>query len=98
MSLPKFSSLLLLLGRLLNMKFKDPFHTLSHPTSIQTTLPAAALFAKFDPSGRFLATGRHNGAAEIWDLETKNDIRCLDGHVKPVTSVECVTVFRSLTC
>ncbi|KAF6762420.1 COMPASS complex protein [Ephemerocybe angulata] len=72
----------------MNEALINPFHTLSHPTSIQTTLQAAALFAKFDPSGRFLATGRHNGAAEIWDLETKNDIRCLDGHVKPVTSVD----------
>ncbi|KAJ2927391.1 hypothetical protein H1R20_g9706, partial [Candolleomyces eurysporus] len=70
------------------MNYIDPFHTLSHPTAIQTTLPATALFCKFDPSGRFLATGRHNGAAEIWDLETKNEIRCLDGHVKPVTSVD----------
>lgn len=72
----------------LKMNYIDPFHTLSHPTAIQTTLPATALFCKFDPSGRFLATGRHNGAAEIWDLETKNEIRCLDGHVKPCTSVE----------
>jgi len=74
--------------RLTGMAFKDPFHTLSHPTTIQTTLPASALFCKFDPSGRFLATGRHNGAAEIWDMETKNAVRYLDGHVKPVTSVE----------
>ncbi|KAJ2918212.1 hypothetical protein MD484_g2209, partial [Candolleomyces efflorescens] len=72
----------------MNEALINPFHTLSHPTAIQVTLPATALFCKFDPSGRFLATGRHNGAAEIWDLETKNEIRCLDGHVKPCTSVD----------
>lgn len=67
----------------------DPF-TLSHPTAVQTSLFAGALFAKFDPTGRFIASGRLNGSAEIWDLETRAPIRWLDGHVKAITSIECV--------
>uniref|UniRef100_A0A8H7XZC7 WD40 repeat-like protein n=1 Tax=Psilocybe cubensis TaxID=181762 RepID=A0A8H7XZC7_PSICU len=65
----------------------DPF-TLSHPTAVQTSLFAGALFAKFDPTGRFIASGRLNGSAEIWDLETRAPIRWLDGHVKAITSID----------
>jgi COMPASS component SWD1 len=74
------------LGKLI-ARLSDPF-TLSHPTAIQTSLFAGALFAKFDPTGRFIAAARNNGSAEIWDLETRAPIRWLDGHVKAVTSIE----------
>jgi len=67
----------------------DPF-TLSHPTAVQTSLYAGALFAKFDTTGRFIATARSNNCAEIWDLETRAPIRLLDGHVKAITSIEYV--------
>lgn len=76
----------------------DPF-TLSHPTAVQTSLFAGALFAKFDPTGRFIAAARLNGSAEIWDLETRAPIRWLDGHVKTITSIECVflTSYKATT-
>jgi len=69
--------------------FSDPFFTISHPTSIQTSLFAGATIAKFDPSGRFVAAARLT-AIEIWDLETRAPIRSLDGHVKTITSIEYV--------
>ena len=46
--------------------------------------------ARFDPSGRFLAAGKVDGLAVIWDMDTKGPVRYLDGHVKAITSVECV--------
>ena len=87
----KFSSLnlCLLTG------FPDPFFTISHPTSIQTSLFAGATLAKFDPSGRFVAAARLT-AIEIWDLETRAPIRSLDGHVKTITSIEYVALPRSI--
>ncbi|KAF4616164.1 hypothetical protein D9613_011428 [Agrocybe pediades] len=71
----------------MNESLINPF-TLSHPTAVQTSLYAGALFAKFDPSGRFIATARLNNCAEIWDLETRAPIRRLDGHVKAITSID----------
>lgn len=80
--------------RALRIHFKlicpsDPFN-ITYPTAVQTSLDAHALVAKFDPSGRFVATGILNGAAQVWDLDTKAAIRTPDGHVKAVTSLECV--------
>ncbi|KDQ28785.1 hypothetical protein PLEOSDRAFT_1111940 [Pleurotus ostreatus PC15] len=66
---------------------RSPFNV-SHPTAIQTSLLDRASFAKFDPSGRYLATGKLDGSSSIWDLETRSAIRLLDGHVKAVTSVD----------
>ncbi|PPQ83642.1 hypothetical protein CVT25_006248 [Psilocybe cyanescens] len=71
----------------MNESLINPF-TLSHPTAVQTSLFAGALFAKFDPTGRFIAAARLNGSAEIWDLETRAPIRWLDGHVKTITSID----------
>ncbi|KAH6896420.1 WD40-repeat-containing domain protein [Coprinopsis sp. MPI-PUGE-AT-0042] len=70
----------------MNEALINPFNTLSHPTSILTSIPAQAHSARFDPTGRFIATARNNGSAHLWDLETRNSVRWLDGHVKPVTS------------
>ncbi|TFK43045.1 WD40-repeat-containing domain protein [Crucibulum laeve] len=71
----------------MNESLINPF-SISHPTAVQTSLFATALFAKFDPSGRYIAAGRANGSAEIWDLETRAPIRWLDGHVKALTSLD----------
>jgi COMPASS component SWD1 len=79
-----------------NILALDPF-TSHHPTAVQTSLVAGALFARFDPSGRYVAAGRSNGSAAIWDLDTKAAVRWLEGHVKGVTSVECVRVRSSST-
>jgi WD40 repeat protein len=70
-----------------------PFN-ITHPTAVQTSLFASALFARFDPTGRYVGTGRNNGAAAIWDLETRAPIRWLEGHVKAVTSLEYVCVLN----
>ncbi|KAF8966453.1 WD40-repeat-containing domain protein [Flammula alnicola] len=71
----------------MNESLINPF-TLSHPTAVQTSLFAGATFARFDPTGRFIAAARLNGSAEIWDLETRAPIRWLDGHVKTITSID----------
>ncbi|CAA7270747.1 unnamed protein product [Cyclocybe aegerita] len=72
----------------MNESLINPFSTLSHPTAVQTSLFAGALFAKFDPTGRFIAAARLNGSAEVWDLETRAPIRWYDGHVKTITSID----------
>jgi COMPASS component SWD1 len=55
---------------------------------VQTSLFALASFARFDPTGRYVATGRVDGTAAIWDLDTRAAVRILDGHVKAVSSLE----------
>ncbi|OSX60574.1 hypothetical protein POSPLADRAFT_1047985 [Postia placenta MAD-698-R-SB12] len=65
----------------------DPF-TITYPTAVQTSLNSGASFAKFDYSGRFVAAGRPDGIAIIWDLDTRAPVRWLDGHVKAITSVD----------
>lgn len=72
----------------------DPF-SIPYPTAVQTSLRAQASFARFDPSGRFIAAGRPDGSACIWDLDTRTTVRWLEGHVKGITSVECVTFLFS---
>ncbi|KZT12652.1 WD40 repeat-like protein [Laetiporus sulphureus 93-53] len=71
----------------MNGLLSNPFN-ITYPTAVQTSLDAHALVAKFDPSGRFVATGILNGAAQVWDLDTKAAIRTPDGHVKAVTSLD----------
>ncbi|KAG6861495.1 hypothetical protein C0995_015922 [Termitomyces sp. Mi166 len=71
----------------MNESLISPFN-LTHPTAVQASLFASAAFARFDPSGRYLGIGRSNGAAAIWDLETRARIRSLEGHVKAVTSLD----------
>ncbi|EKM59556.1 uncharacterized protein PHACADRAFT_85948 [Phanerochaete carnosa HHB-10118-sp] len=68
-------------------KPKDPF-TITYPTQVQTSLHSQATLARFDPSGRFVAAGRADGSARIWDLDTKSTVRWLEGHVKSVTCVD----------
>lgn len=71
----------------------DPFNNIPYPTAVLTSLVSGASFARFDPSGKFIAGGRPDGSAVVWDLDTKSAIRWLEGHVKAVTSVECVGSF-----
>lgn len=65
----------------------DPFH-ITYPTAVQTSLHSGASVARFDPSGRFVAAGRPDGSARIWDLDTKSTVRWLEGHVKGVICTE----------
>ncbi|EMD40979.1 hypothetical protein CERSUDRAFT_121584 [Gelatoporia subvermispora B] len=71
----------------MNGTLSNPFN-ITYPTAVQTSLVSGASFAKFDPTGRFVAGGRPDGSAVIWDLGTKAPIRWLEGHVKGVTSVD----------
>lgn len=69
----------------------DPFGSLAYPNAVQTSLFAYALFARFDPSGRYIGAGRYDGGASVWDLETRAEVKTLVGHVKTVTSIEWVS-------
>ncbi|TFK74390.1 COMPASS complex protein [Pluteus cervinus] len=71
----------------MNESLINPFQ-ISHPTAVQTSLYALALFARFDPTGRYIGAGRFDGSVSIWDLETKAPVRLLDGHVKAITSID----------
>ncbi|KAF5388144.1 hypothetical protein D9615_000017 [Tricholomella constricta] len=71
----------------MNESLISPFN-ITHPTAVQTSLFASALFARFDPSGRYIGVGGTSGTAAIWDLETRARIRWLEGHVKAVTSLD----------
>ena len=73
----------------LNLFHSDPFN-ITYPTAVQASLPSQCSLARFDCSGRFVAAGRNDGSAAIWDLETRAAVRWLEGHVKGITSVECV--------
>ncbi|KAF9521669.1 WD40-repeat-containing domain protein [Crepidotus variabilis] len=72
----------------MNESLINPFFSISHPTTIQTSLFAGASLAKFDPFGRFVAAARPTGAVEIWDLETRAPIRSFEGHVRGITSID----------
>ncbi len=74
----------------LNPLLPDPFN-ITYPTAVQASLPSQCSLARFDRSGRFVAAGRSDGSAAVWDLETREAVRWLEGHVKGITSVECVT-------
>ncbi|KAI0772532.1 WD40 repeat-like protein [Trametes elegans] len=63
--------------------FTSPF-----PTAVQTSLDAVANIAKYDNTGKYVAAGRHDGLAVIWDLDTRGPVRWLEGHVKGITSID----------
>ncbi|KIL67355.1 hypothetical protein M378DRAFT_9570 [Amanita muscaria Koide BX008] len=71
----------------MNESLINPF-SITHPTTVQTSLYSLALFARFDPTGRFIAGGRLDGCTVVWDLETRSPVRYLNGHVKSVTSID----------
>ena len=62
----------------------------SFPTTVQVSLASQAIFARYDPSGRFIAAGGYSGQVHIWDLTTKAIIRTLNGHKKVITGIESV--------
>ena len=69
----------------------DTYQRPAYPTNISKVLPdASSNIARFDPSGRFVAAGALNGVVRVWDLETKDFIRLLRGHVDRITTLECV--------
>lgn len=71
----------------MNESLISPFN-ITHPTTVQTSLFALASLARFDPTGRYVATARVDGTAAIWDLDTRAAVRVLDGHVKAVSSLD----------
>ncbi|KAI0352730.1 WD40 repeat-like protein [Trametes cingulata] len=62
--------------------------TSPYPTAIQTSLDSLATLARYDPSGRYVAAGRHDGLGVVWDLATRGPVRWLEGHVKGITSID----------
>ncbi|KAL1732866.1 WD40-repeat-containing domain protein [Schizophyllum commune] len=61
----------------------------AYPTNISKVLPdASSNIARFDPSGRFVAAGALNGVVRVWDLETKDFVRLLRGHVDRITTLD----------
>ncbi len=57
-----------------------------NPESITPSLGLASPIraVAFDPTGEFLATAHTNGKIQLWDSETGNALRVLDGHVDSV--------------
>ncbi|KPV74652.1 uncharacterized protein RHOBADRAFT_53613 [Rhodotorula graminis WP1] len=74
----------------MNLELLNPFTT-SFPENFDTSIDAAAVCARFNPSGLFaghyLAVGRQDGPVVVLDFETRSIVRWFDGHVKAVTSV-----------
>ncbi|EIW62171.1 WD40 repeat-like protein [Trametes versicolor FP-101664 SS1] len=64
------------------------FFTSPYPTAIQTSLDSLATIARFDQSGKYVAAGRQDGLAVVWDLVTRGQVRWLEGHVKGITSID----------
>jgi COMPASS component SWD1 len=61
------------------------------PESVGLSLDANALVCRFSPTGlyagHFMAVGRSDGVVAIYDFETKNIIRTLEGHVKAIVAI-----------
>lgn len=70
------------------MSLQDPFSNISYPTAVLPPLRSGASFARYDHSGKYIVGARPDGKAYIWDLDTKSEVRRLEGHVKGITSVE----------
>ncbi|KIY66328.1 COMPASS complex protein [Cylindrobasidium torrendii FP15055 ss-10] len=66
----------------MNEQLMNPLGTRAHPTAVQTSLYAGARKAKFDPSGRYIVADSYPTSVCIWDLETRTQVRRLDGHVR----------------
>ena len=80
------------LANLASSTAHNTIEDVTYPTAVLTFLPSGALFARFDPTGRFIAAGRHDGQLVIWDMDVREPARVFDGHVKALTSVRCVFV------
>lgn len=58
------------------------------PKAIQASLVASAYFARFDTTGRYIATARSDSVAVVWDLDTMSHARLLEGHVRTIVDIE----------
>jgi COMPASS component SWD1 len=70
----------------------DPF-AVQAPDAVEAILEnASASCARFNSGkglfvGQYLAIGRLDGTVVVCNVETKDALRCLEGHVKSVSSV-----------
>jgi len=75
----------------MNVDFLSSFGSDAIPEQVSETIQASALVARFNPyglyAGHFLAVGRSDGIVSIYDFETKNIVRVLEGHVKAITAI-----------
>ena len=75
---------------LLRLTFPDPFAQ-KYPETVDANLPSQSTCVRFNPSGPFaghyLAAGGSDGLIDIWDVETRDVIRTLEGHVKAIASL-----------
>lgn len=53
----------------------EPVKELGHPDIVDSVA--------FDPTGKLLATGCHDGKVRLWDIEQGKSIREIDAHTKP---------------
>ncbi|ORX40967.1 WD40-repeat-containing domain protein [Kockovaella imperatae] len=62
-----------------------------YPETVDCNLPSQSTCCRFNNSGPFaghyLAAGGSDGLIEIWDVETRDIIRTLEGHVKSIGSI-----------
>jgi hypothetical protein len=54
------------------------------------------MVARYDPSGRYIGAGQYSGRGLVWNLETRSVVATLEGHVRPVTSIEFVHLMHGL--
>ncbi|KAF8332697.1 WD40-repeat-containing domain protein [Cantharellus anzutake] len=65
----------------------DPFVAQELPESVTSTLDDYASCARFNSTGRFIAAGRADGWATVWDIDTQGVLRSLPGHYDKITAV-----------
>ncbi|PWN28441.1 WD40 repeat-like protein [Jaminaea rosea] len=88
----------------MNQSLLNPFATPAIPESVHQVLApqteTACLCARFNPrglfAGQYIAAARADCAVAIYDLETRSLVRFLEGHVRPVTSLDWSSTGRFL--
>jgi COMPASS component SWD1 len=58
------------------------------PKAIRASLVASAYFARFDTTGRYIATARSDSVAVVWDLDTMSHTRVLEGHMSKIVDIK----------
>src|SRR3989338_5212089 len=71
----------------MNLELRDPFAA-DIPERIETGLVEGhGTVAEFNRRGTLLAVGCQDGRIVIWDFDTRNVARVLEGHVHVITSL-----------
>ncbi|KAL1741949.1 WD40-repeat-containing domain protein [Schizophyllum fasciatum] len=72
----------------MNEQLINTYNRPPYPTAVQSSLDAQSSIACFDPTGRFIAAGSIFGVVRVWDLETREVVRHLVGHVGHITALD----------